>query len=228
MYVLDEPLDGEERSRLCGYLGALSEMAPGRTAAPEAAGLENGFVWIASPFVGHGTAMLTLDRLAEERDTLAPNEVDRAICQLLDTTESARDAGIAHGPVSYGEPTVDRGGRVVLELPGLGRALDGLSRVNPELVRDEVRSIVELGYRIAVGLPAGESPLRPSRLNRRLGRSWDLWFEQGLDPSRGFETPAEARLALPSATTEAAVVEGAGLRFLGRRKRAEVDQSPTA
>jgi hypothetical protein len=86
---------------------------------------------------------------------------------------------------------------VLLELYGVARVLQGLDHANSELVRDEVRSIVEIAYRLVTGLPADEPRIPASRLARRLPRAFDEWLEEGLHPTAGFQTAEEALSKLP-------------------------------
>lgn len=171
-----------------------------------------GHLWLVTPYTGDVDGVRTLGRLLQEkRDQLSPMETERAIEQLLEGLGSAHTAAAlrpgeselsfgAHGALTLDSVLVDRHGSLWIELYGLARALKGDAPASRELVRDEVRSIVEIGYQLLTGLRA-ESPWIPaSRLVRGLDKRWDRWFEHGLDPSRGFDS-AQAALAALSATT---------------------------
>jgi hypothetical protein len=97
------------------------------------------------------------------------------------------------------EILVDRRGSLLVELYGVARAMDTLARPSLETLRDEVRSVVEIGYQLVTGLRA-EHPLIPAgRLVRKLDAGWDQWLARGLDPSGGFDSADGALAALPGA-----------------------------
>ncbi len=129
---------------------------------------------------------------------LSPDEAERAVTQLLEAVESAHTAGVRHGPIGLAEVLIDRRGSLLVELYGLERAMRGLGAGDAELARDEVRSVVEIGYQLITGLRA-EAPLIPAdRLVKKLDVLWARWLAHGLDPAGGFETVDEAIAALPS------------------------------
>lgn len=166
--------------------------------------------WIVTRYPGDAEGLLTLDRLLRDKGgQLAADEAERAVVQLLEAVEHGQAQRIWHGPVQIDEVLVDRHGSLAIELYGLGRLL-GLGAGaaagaggaelggEAEAVRDEVRSVVELGYQLITGIRA-EAPLIPAgRLVKKLDRGWEWWLAHGLDPSRGFDTPREAIEALPS------------------------------
>lgn len=173
-----------------------------------------GHPWVIAPFTGDVDGVRTLAKLLrEKKGQMHPFEAERAIQQVLEaavyahSTEPARDGRearlpVVHGPLSMDEILVDRHGRIVIELYGVGRLLradQGWSTVrSPELVRDELRSIAEIGYQLITGLRAEAPMIPPSRIVKRLDARWDRWLARGLDAARGFETAAEALMLLPS------------------------------
>lgn len=174
--------------------------------------------WVVTPFTGNQDGLLTLERLlAEKGGRMAPGEAERALIQVLEASSYAHDRGIVHGPLDTNEVLVDRRGSIAVELYGLGRAL-GVTGIQggarAEVIRDEVESIVELGYRLITGLPADEPRIRISRLVRKLNRSLDDWFDAGLDPAGGFESAREALAALPSSVREVAEVKPSPVRVV--------------
>jgi hypothetical protein len=161
--------------------------------------------WIVTRYPGDAAGLLTLDRLLRDKGgQLHPDEAERAVEQLLEAVAYGQDQGIWHGPVQMDEVFVDRHGSLAVELYGMGRQLGwgpGAAQQlggDAEAARDEVRSVVEIGYQLITGIRA-EAPLIPAgRLVKKLDRAWETWLAHGLDPSRGFDTPREAIAALPS------------------------------
>lgn len=168
-----------------------------------------GSVWVITPYSGNHDGLVTLASLAQAKGgRLTPPEADRAMIQLLEATGDAHEAGCHHGPVSADEVLIDRRGSLAVELYGFRRRLTGLSaRPAAEVARDELRSIVEIGYTLITGLSAEEPRIEASRLFPRLDRRWDQWFADGLDPLGGFNSADEAMGALPSHRRE---LEGRG------------------
>ena len=161
--------------------------------------------WLLTPYTGNQDGLVTLESLLSAKGgRMPPQEADRAMSQLLSAIEYAHGMGYHHGPLSTDEILVDRHGRVSVDLYGLGRRLGGLAAGNAEVVRDEVRSVVEMGYRLITGDSADEPRIPAGRLIRKLDAHWDAWFDAGLDPlSGGFASAAEAAAALPSARRDA-------------------------
>lgn len=163
--------------------------------------------WIVTPFPGDADGLRTLARLLREKGgQMSPTEVERAVVQLLGAVEAAHAGGLHHGTIALDEVLVDRRGAVMVELYGVATALrtltpGGVARAGAEGVRDEVRSVVEIGYQLVTGLRAEEPIIPAGRLVRKLDPRWDAWFERGLDPSRGFDSAAAAAAALPSSPT---------------------------
>jgi len=168
-----------------------------------------GGAWIVCPYSGSHDGLVTLASLVRDKGGMVdPTEAERALMQLLEAAEYAHSAGHQHGPMSAGEIMVDRRGSLSIELYGLGRGLQGAAaRSSTEVIRDEVRSIVEIGYWLLTGLPAEEPRIEAGRLIPKLDRRWDDWFEAGLDPLAGFLSSEEALCALPGLRREIEVRE---------------------
>jgi len=161
--------------------------------------------WLITPFTGDVDGLRTLAKLQKEKGgQFEPVEVERATEQLLSAAATAHAAGTPHGALSINEVLVDRHGCVLVELYGLARLLSfpavgagGGGVAGFELVRDEVRSIVEIAYQLITGLRAEEPIIPVGRIVPRLDPRWNAWFQQGLDPTRGFDTAQQALAALP-------------------------------
>jgi len=177
--------------------------------------------WIVTPYTGNLEGLVTLSALLEDKGgQMTPGESERALIQLLEASEYAHAAGFHHGPMSIEEVLVDRRGSLAIELYGLRRLLNGPGSVPVmEVERDEVRSIVEIGYKLLTGLSAEEPRIRADRLIQRLDRRWDDWFDQGLDPMAGFLSAGEALAALPSLRREVEVKPSAVRSVLGTFRR---------
>ncbi len=184
-----------------------------------------GQAWVITPFSGDVDGLRSLSRLLREKGgQMSPVEAERAVYQLLEVIALAHGGGAlqpppglmldgiaplptvsgvaravpCHGPISMDEVLVDRRGSLLIELYGLARALHASQRPTMESLRDEIRSVVEIGYQLITGLRA-EHPLIPAgRLVRRLDAKWDEWLNRGLDPSAGFDTADAAMASLPS------------------------------
>jgi serine/threonine protein kinase len=158
-----------------------------------------GSAWAFSPFTGNHDGLVSLRTLLSDKGgRLTPVEAERAMNQLLESVEYAHAVGFQHGELSLDEILVDRRGSLSIELYGLRRRLRG--QAGPpasEVCKDEVRSVVQLGYQLVTGLPADEPRITASRLIPRLDRRWDDWFNEGMDPYAGFATAGEALAALP-------------------------------
>ena len=116
---------------------------------------------------------------------------------------------------------VDRRGSLSIELYGLARrlAMPG-ARPASEAIRDEVRSIVEIGYWLLTGLPAEEPRIMAGRLIPKLERRWDEWFDRGLDPLAGFLSAEDALGAMPGLRREIEASQGPVRTVIGRVARA--------
>ena len=204
---------GHEKAEQRRFLSAVEGLAP--LSHPHLLPVEQfafgigGGAWIVSPYSGNHDGLVTLASLVREKGgMLSPVEAERALTQLLEAAEYAHGAGHQHGPVSATEVMVDRRGSLAIELYGLSRRLHLTgARPSTEVVRDEVRSIVEIGYWLLTGLPAEEPRIQAGRLIPKLDRRWDEWFEAGLDPLAGFLSAEEALSGLPGLRREIEVRE---------------------
>lgn len=156
-----------------------------------------------TPYTGNHEGLLTLAGLLEAKGgRMAAPEAERAVRHLLEASRYAHSMGQVHGEMRWDEVLVDRHGSCAVEFYGLARRMGLVSGPATELRRDEIRSVVEMGYRMVTGLGADEPRIAPSRLNKRLDASWDAYFDAGLDAAGGFESAAEALEALPSSSRE--------------------------
>ncbi len=156
-----------------------------------------------TPYTGNHEGILTLMGLLEAKGgRMSAPEAERAMRHLLEASRYAHGSGQVHGELGWNDVQVDRHGSCAIEFYGLGRRLGLVSGPTAELRRDEVRSIVEMGYRLVTGLAADELRIAPTRLNKRLDDAWDGYFDLGLDAAGGFETAADALEALPSSSRE--------------------------
>jgi serine/threonine protein kinase len=160
--------------------------------------------WIVTPYTGSHDGLVTLASLVRDKGgRMTAPETERALMQLLEAVEYAHAEGHHHGPMSAVEILVDRRGSLAIELYGLRRRLGGMARrPAADVARDEVRSVVEIGYLLLTGLPAEEPRIQAGRLLPRLDHRWDEWFNEGLDAATGFATPSEALAALPGLRRE--------------------------
>ncbi len=156
--------------------------------------------WLITPFNGDVDGITTLRTLLRYKGgEMSPDEAERALVQLLQAVHFAHDLGLHHGPIDMNEIHVDRRGSLYIELYGLSRAIRGAGEANPETIRDEVRSLVEIAYTLITGLRAEEPLIPAGRLVKRLSGAWDEWFDHGLNPAGGFDSASEAMDALPAA-----------------------------
>ncbi len=199
---------GHEKSEQRRFVSAVEGLSP--LSHPHLLPIEQfalgvgGGAWIVTPYTGSHDGLVTLASLVREKGgRMSPAESERALIQLLEGSDYAHQSGHQHGPVTAPEIMVDRRGSLAVELYGLARRLTTQSgRPATEVIRDEVRSIVEIGYWILTGLPAEEPRIQASRLIPKLDRRWDDWFEEGLDPLAGFLTAEDALAALPGLRRE--------------------------
>lgn len=162
-----------------------------------------GEAWAAAPYTGNHDSIVTLADVARAKgDMLPAAEAERAVVQVLEGVAHAHALGVCNGPIDLEQLLVDRHGSVLIELYGVERALTGFEGMNGELVRDEIRSVVEVAYRLVTGMPAEEPRIPAGRLARRLSRAFEEWLEVGLDPTDGYPTAEEAILALAERRAE--------------------------
>jgi len=174
-----------------------------------------GHPWVVSPFTGDVDGVRTLERLLRDKQVggghMHPMEVERAVQHLLEAAAHAHTAKspVVHGPLRMDEILIDRHGRIVIELYGLGRLLSegGGAAAGSELIRDELRSIAQIGYELLTSLRA-EPPMIPAgRVVKRLDARWDRWLARGLDAVSGFASADEALAMLPSRTPADGLLE---------------------
>jgi hypothetical protein len=153
--------------------------------------------WVISPYLGdHDGLLLLPDLIADKGGQLEPIEARRALTQLLAASDDGRRAGGVHGALMIDEVLVDRRGCVQIELYGLGASLRG--QRGEDAQREEVRSIVAIGYEMLTGIAPDDARIDASRLSPSLDTSWDEFFAQGLEPAGGFASAAEAIEAVGS------------------------------
>ncbi|MCW5757065.1 MAG: hypothetical protein KIT54_07515 [Phycisphaeraceae bacterium] len=153
-----------------------------------------------TPYTGHQDGLIDLGGLlAEKGGQMEPGETDRLLRQLFDGLGAAHARLIHHGSLRPRDILVDRRGSATIEMLGVARSLEGLRGFSTEVQRDEIRTVVELGFRCLTGHDAATVGLPASKLVRRLEPAWDTFFAHGLDPVEGFDTAAQAIAALPSA-----------------------------
>lgn len=158
---------------------------------------DHGRLCLITPYTGNHEGLVTMGDLLENRGgKLSVPEAVRALEHMLGASAHAHAARIANGPINASDVLIDRFGCLQLELYG-ARAMMRQSS-HRELLADEIRSIVDLGYTMLTGLPASADRLAPSRVVKRLDRAWDTWFEIGLDPIEGFESCEHAMRAMPT------------------------------
>lgn len=159
-----------------------------------------GHPWVVCPYTGDVDGLRTLRKLLREKaGQLHPFEAERAIVQILDASRHAHKQSLVHGLMSLDDVLVDRHGSLLVQFYGLSRMVEqGDSEANvAELIRDEVRSIVEIGYQLITGLRAEEPLIPAGRLVKKLDPRWDAWIQHGLEAMGGFDTAAQALAALP-------------------------------
>ncbi len=191
--------DPGERRRLFGAVHRLSTVQHTHLLKMESVSFdEMNRLCVIMPYPGNQDGLLTLKELLAQRDgKFGSFEAIRGLVHLLEASNAGQESGITHGPVSADEILVDRSGSVQVELYGLNTALH--PQPAEDLIADEVRSIVTIGYLMLVGFEpsADDDRLAPSRVVRKLDRLWDRWFAIGLDPVDGFVSAADAIAKLP-------------------------------
>jgi hypothetical protein len=133
-----------------------------------------------------------MDVVRAKGDLLPASETERVVVQVLEGVAHAHRLGVCNGPLGIEQLLVDRHGSLLIELYGVERAIAGLEGLNGELVRDEVRSVAEIAYRLVTGIEADEPRIPAARLARRLPRWFEDWMEAGLDPTAGYRSAHEA------------------------------------
>jgi len=200
VYRVGSSRDHVERRRLLAALERAGSVSHAHLLTVDQFSLDNtGNVWAVTAYRGNQEGLVTLPELADAKGgRLSPIETERALEQILEAVAFAHGQGLHHGPIDPEEILIDRHGSVWIELYALPRLLDGLDAFNEFLVRDEVRSVVAIGYKLLTGLDAEEPRVPAARMFKKLDRAWDRWFDRGLDASGGFDSAGEAFAALPS------------------------------
>lgn len=153
--------------------------------------------WVISPYLGdHDGLLLLPDLIADKGGQLEPIEARRALTQLLTASDDGWRAGGVHGTLAIDEVLVDRRGCVQIELYGLGASLRG--QRGEDVQREEVRSIIAIGYEMLTGIAPDDARIDASRLSPSLDPSWDEFFAMGLEPAGGFASATEAIDAVAS------------------------------
>ena len=180
------------------------------------------------PYTGHQDGLIDLAMLlAEKGGHMEPGETDRLLRQVFDGLQAAHSVLLHHGAVRARDVLVDRRGTAMIEMLGVARSLEGLRGFSTEVQRDEVRSVVELGFTCLTGHDAATVGLPASKLVRRLDPAWDEFFARGLDPIDGFDTAEQAMDALPSSgfDREPASQKAGRPGLLTNLRRTSVDRS---
>ena len=153
--------------------------------------------WIVAPYTGNHAGLVTLNDVLEAKGGKMPAfEAERTLEHLLTGVGLAHERGVVHGPALDDELLVDRHGSVMVELYGLRRGLAHDQQTTDESTRDEIRSVVQLGYRLVTGLAPEEPMIPATSAVKRLDKRWDSWFDRGLDPLDGFASASQALEAL--------------------------------
>lgn len=228
VYLVGSCRDTADRRRTLGALEAVGSLHHAHLLGVEQFTLDrSGRAWAVTAYRGNQEGLVTIADLVEAKGgRLSVTETLRTLEQLLDAIAAGHGAGVIHGPLEAREVLVDRHGSVWVELYGLARRLQGLVDSNELLVRDEVRSIAALGYRLLTGLDAEEPRMAASRMFKKLDRAWDRWFDRGLDAGEGFATAREALDALPGHAGAEADLPTIGTRPV-RRVIERFRRSPT-
>lgn len=197
LYEITTCRDRADQRRFVEHAPTLCELRHPHILPVERLSITDDEPWLVTPYTGNQEGLVTLGALLAAKGTMSPQEAGRAVTQLLQALQYAHERGVHNGPVDVEQVLVDRHGCVFIELFGVRRMLDGLRRGNAELAADEVRSVVEIGYRLITGQPAEEPRIEASRLARKLDRRWDEWFETGLDPLGGYRSATQALSEFP-------------------------------
>lgn len=153
----------------------------------------DGSAWVVAPYTGNHAGLVTLNDVVEAKGGKMPAfEAERTLEHLLTGITVAHEGNVVHGPALDDELLVDRHGSVMVELYGLRRGLDHDQQASLEATRDEIRSVVQLGYRLVTGLAPEEPMIPATSAVKRLDKRWDAWFDRGLDPLDGFASANEA------------------------------------
>lgn len=197
--------DAAERRRFIHALEPLARLdQPHLLPVEEYSFAADGRGWVVTPYTGSQIGLMTLSRLLEDKGgRMSPQEADRALSHTLDAARAAHQVGLLHGPISPDEILIDRRGSACIELYGLARRQHAEHAIGDtdSARREEVASIVRIGYQLLTGMAPATPHIPPTRLLKRLDRRWDAFFATGLSPEASYPTAAEALAALPSANS---------------------------
>jgi hypothetical protein len=155
--------------------------------------------WVVMPYTGDADGVVSLASLLVRRGgQLGVREAARCASQLLGLSADAHSEGLVHGRYTTDEVLVDRGGSLGVELYGLSA---GFAHEYLESARaseaDEVRSVVDMVFELATGVPSVLAGNRPFGLAGREGKRLGAWLEGGLSRS-GY---ADAKAAMGALDT---------------------------
>ncbi|MEZ6235608.1 MAG: hypothetical protein R3B68_15590 [Phycisphaerales bacterium] len=203
--------DAAERRRFVAAVEPLARVAhPHLLPIEEYSFASDGRAWVVTPYTGSQVGLVTLARLVQDKGgQMSPHEATRALTHVLEAVAAAHAAGLVHGPIGADDVLIDRRGSAAIELYGVSRRLRALPDAGleaDEARRDEVRSVVTLGYRLLTGLEPAAPAVSPTKLVKRLDRRWNEFFAAGLgdrpgtragdEPAGGFATAEDALDAL--------------------------------
>lgn len=200
--------DAAERRRFLNAVEPLTHLDhPHLLPVEEYSFAGDGRAWLVTPYTGSQVGLMTLSRLlADKGGRMAPSETQRALTHTLDAVHAAHHAGLIHGPLSSDDILIDRRGSATVELYGLSLRLrpDSVPTADhaADLRRQELRSVVAMGYRLLTGLSPASPHGSACRLIKRLDRRWDQFFAEGLAPD-SFPSAAAAMAALPGTLSKA-------------------------
>lgn len=148
--------------------------------------------WAVTDFTGDADGVVTLAALLELKGgMLSLEEGRRALEQLLDAPRYAHPLGFAHGTLTMDQIHIDRAGRLLVEFYGMQTALSRAPIDRQAIEREEVVSIVKLGYQLITGLQPLDPIIPVQEIIRDIDESWQAFFETGLGPI-GFTSAAHA------------------------------------
>jgi hypothetical protein len=151
---------------------------------------------IVAPYPGHTGGIVSLAELIDHKGgRMSSQEAQRAVTHLLDGITALHAAGFADGALGLDRIHVDPRGSLLIELPGLHRALGRHEAPTPDDHRADLQAIASMAHQMLAGAP----PLRGlPRLPEDTDPRWRIWCTQALDPIEGFATSAQALGALPT------------------------------
>ncbi|MEM1071358.1 MAG: hypothetical protein AAGB48_09875 [Planctomycetota bacterium] len=189
--------EGEDRERFLKTIERSACLSAAHLLPVEQFSLASaGEAWVISPFTGDTDGLLLLqDHQADKGGLLDSAEVIRALGQLLEASQAGASCGLCHGPVALHEVQIDRRGSLQIELYGVARALGSAGAIGDDR-RDEIRSIVAIGYELVTGVKPESAALDASRLVSDIDPKLSGFLRVGLDPDRGYSSAEQALGAL--------------------------------